>query len=226
MSKKAKKPECPGPEPEVSPLAPRSNQKFQPVDLVILGKGASEQAGLMSSVATGCETWGVTTQRHPQLTMLFEMHRLTERHLAINPVQLLSEYPVVMQKKYAGIPRAVRYPIEAVSAYFGGCRYFNSTVAYMLAFAIFLERFKRIMLAGVDYDIRIRHEFMYERPNLEFWIGWAFAKGIDVVFPDQSTIMTTAPGVRGLMYAYDQTEILRLQAKAADAEPELPEVAT
>jgi len=99
--------------------------------------------------------------------------------------------PVHLIERRAEIPASVAYPLDSVVARFG--RYFASTPAYMMALGI-LQAFERIELYGVDmgsWRKRLanpdRHG--YQRANMEYLIGFARGRGIDVWVPDESALL-------------------------------------
>jgi hypothetical protein len=86
-----------------------------------------------------------------------------------------------MQRKYEEVPAASVYPLADVALL--GADYFGSSPAYMLAWAIRRsessreDKTERITLFGVDLSKDI---YDHQRPNLEYWIGFAVACGITV----------------------------------------------
>ncbi len=118
-----------------------------------------------------------------------------------------SDVPLYMQREYPDIPNAIRYPIERVSECLGD--YFNSSLAYLVGLAI-AEEADRIGIWGVDMadlesapgDPSYVSEFAYQRPNMEYLIGFARGKGIDVYIPPESPLVRFhGEGIPlGLMY--------------------------
>ena len=94
----------------------------------------------------------------------------------------MSKVPVYMLDKQDDIPMSVRYPIEEVTKLIGCATnaktpYLESSIAYMLALAV-LEKVDRVGIWGVD--LHCESEYSYQRPNLEYVIGLARAKGVKV----------------------------------------------
>ena len=73
-------------------------------------------------------------------------------------------------------PRSVEFPLATAIA--AGKDYFACTFAYQLALAV-AEGFTRIGLYGVT--LGTAREATVERASVEWWTGWAQAKGIEVV---------------------------------------------
>ena len=121
---------------------------------------------------------------------LFEMHalELIESVPCRKPgyIDLLNsvEVPLYMQDEYKEIQRSKRYPFEDVSKVTGD--YFNSSIAYMLALAIY-EKADKIGLWGVD--MAADEEYFYQRPNIEYLLGLARGKGIEIYIPEESPIL-------------------------------------
>ena len=47
-----------------------------------------------------------------------------------------------------------------------------------------------------NFYYEIKHEFAYERPNFEFYCGWAMASGIQLDVPPDSRLFTTCDNLR------------------------------
>ena len=100
------------------------------------------------------------------------------------------EYPLYMQEDYVDIPNAIKYPLSDVSALVGD--YYNSSIAYMLALAIF-EEVDKIGVWGVDMSGPGQpghaNEYRDERPNCEYLLGFAKAKGIEIYLPEKCPLL-------------------------------------
>ena len=147
------------------------------------------------------EIWGLPWDSMWELIdMHFEMHAL--ELLKDSQAQLPPRYfdrlksldKLYMQQKYAEIPNAKEYPLVEVQEQVGD--YFNSSISYMLAYAIRL-RVRKIGIWGVDMDDTealdpndpsYKHEHRYQRPNIEYLIGFARGLGIEVYIPEQSSL--------------------------------------
>jgi len=110
--------------------------------------------------------------------------------------------PIYMQHIYPEIPNSVEYPLqEIVNKFFSKLKhgkeqvkYFNSSVDYMIAYAIFTGKFDRIELYGIE--MASDTEYIAQKSGVTFWIGTALAQGIEVYYPEQCHLMS-AP-----LYAY------------------------
>lgn len=93
--------------------------------------------------------------------------------------------PVLMEQVWEDIPTSIRFPREGIVQALG-YDYFTSTIAYMIAYAIYQD-FKELHLYGVD--MAAETEYFQERPCVEFWLGVAHAKGIQIIFPENSPVL-------------------------------------
>lgn len=141
------------------------------------------------------EIWGMPWDEGywPHYSRLFEMHNLDLlRNIECRPGGYEKrlkdiDVPLYMQEEYSEFP-CTRYPVEAVSKVTGN--YFNSSIAYMVALAIY-ENVTSISLFGVD--MKDDEEFFYQRPNLEYLLGLAKGKGIDVYLPSECPVLKFNP---------------------------------
>jgi len=89
------------------------------------------------------------------------------------------------------VPTGVEYPYQEVCNDLGGT-YLTSAIAFMLALAIH-EKFELVKILGVDLNSNT--EYADQRPCLEYLIGRAVERGIDVWLPP------ACPLLQGPMYA-------------------------
>jgi len=133
---------------------------------------------------------------------LFEMH---DRRLLAHPdacrkpsyFKDLAEFetPIYMHRHWPDIPTSLPFPLEdlqkTVFANFhrkwsGQVDFYNSSPAYMIALAIH-EGATTIGLYGID--VLDDSEFAYESPCLEYLIGYAAGKGIEIITPEGPTAL-------------------------------------
>jgi len=117
---------------------------------------------------------------------LFEMHDLrlleseaSKRRLGYFDKLKEVDVPLYMQEKY--FENVTPYPFDAIEI-----KYFNSSIAYMLALAIH-EKAEEIGIYGVD--MKGDDEYGYQKPNIEYLLGLAEGKGIKVTVPDESPLL-------------------------------------
>lgn len=166
------------------------------VRICIIGKGP----GWEDAPVEG-ETWGVNSLilRRP-VKLAFQMHDIekdisTGRLSIIKQVEEINRLgiPVVTGKKYKFLPTAIPFPIDEMPV-----KYFTNSIAYMIAYAIY-KGATEIDLYGISFFVK--HEFLVERPCVEFWIGLAIARGIKVNVHDPTTIECCRPFQK--LYGYD-----------------------
>jgi len=93
------------------------------------------------------------------------------------------------------------YPFSDILESYGNnskrVRYFTSTAPYLIALAI--ERgYERIEMYG--FEMSSQEEYAYQKPCLEFWLGIAIGKGIEVYVPEGCRLL----GGEEKLYGYDK----------------------
>ena len=189
---------------------PENEHRFQeklPSDgkkrINIVGKGT----GWWNSPCVG-EVWGVNDLcvKHDGVSLAFEIHNI-EKFLdtAVREVRYVKAFrmevekiakkgiPVMIQEPHPLLPHGVVFPIDEMPF-----RYFTNTIAFMIAYAIH-QGADIIDLYGAP--MYYEEEYVFERPCIEFWLGYAMGKGIEVNVHKPSYILTTAPNYG--VYAYD-----------------------
>lgn len=112
--------------------------------------------------------------------------------------------PVYTSIAHPEFPSLVAFPLEDVIRTVGTA-YFNNSVAYAVVFAIHIG-VKRISLFGCDYSYgKDKHEGT-GRACVEFWLGVAAAKGIEVSVAASSTLMDVNKPERRF-YGYEAVEV-------------------
>ena len=83
--------------------------------------------------------------------------------------------------------------------------YFSDTICYMIAYALYDSTHKKngkvelkypLRLRFYGVDIQDRDEYGFEKPGIEFWIGYAFGLGVEITNAFGSTLLTTVNGHR------------------------------
>lgn len=95
-----------------------------------------------------------------------------------------SKVPIMMCEKYDDIPMSVAYPLDDIIKALG-TDYFTNSISYMVAQAVY-ENYDEIAIYGVD--MAQDEEYAKERPSVEYFVGFARAKGIPVYIPPESDI--------------------------------------
>ncbi len=170
--------------------------------LVILGNGPSWESGIKIARKHGLECWGINYMNEtiPDImTLMFQMHgdhfikaRFLDHYKRFPP-----KCPIVMHHTWDELPTSVAFPMQQYMDVFHLPRpYFACTMSYMLALAIMIGRYKTLYIHGVDFYYELKHEFAYERPNFEFYMGWAMSNGITIDMPPNTRLMTTCDNLR------------------------------
>lgn len=106
---------------------------------------------------------------------------------------IIREQKIITSKAYAEYPHAQEYPLDEIFKRIkmaGLPLYFRCTPAYILAWAIFYDDFQCIELHGCDFGTRdeVRNG---ERACVEFWLGVAAGRDIEVKVNAASALLET-----------------------------------
>jgi hypothetical protein len=117
---------------------------------------------------------------------------------------------IITSRAHPDYPCLEEFPLEKVINALGYA-YFNGTAAYAAAYAIYRGATK-ISLFGCDYTYANAHHAEKGRACLEFWLGYAAARGIQLGVADHSSLLDTIenpkdPGELGV-YGYDFDRVL------------------
>jgi hypothetical protein len=169
--------------------------------VAIVGFAPSWKEAPFDSKPEECEIWCLNEMYRvaPEIKS-FRASRWFEIHDLTTPSKNTKEHqsflqtvtvPLYVQKKYEHLPNAIVFPWEEMFKYFEdkgvlGARYFTSSIAYFVAFAIYLG-FKEIEIWGVD--MATSSEYQGQRNCVEFWIGLATGLGIKVYVPPSSDLL-------------------------------------
>jgi hypothetical protein len=95
-----------------------------------------------------------------------------------------STIPILMVDKYDDIPMSEKYPLDEIIKELQ-TDYFTNSISYMIAYALY-EGVAELAIYGVD--MAQDEEYAKERPSVEYFVGYARAKGIPVYIPPESDI--------------------------------------
>ena len=116
-----------------------------------------------------------------------------------------AETPIMTSRAHNDYPRLVEFPLQDVLNALGH-DYFNNTAAYAVAFAIFIG-VEKISLFGCDFTYPNAHDAEKGRACVEFWLGFARARGIDVVVPQTSSLLDAICDQADRLYGYDTVDV-------------------
>lgn len=154
-----------------------------------------------------------------QSDLVFHMDdmRLQERRAAANPegniaglVDWLKQYSgrVMTARPHEGYQSHEAFPLEDVLNEFGG-GYFNGTGAAALAYAIYFKP-KEISLWGFDFTYPNAHKNEKGRACVEYWLGRAQERGIEIRLPPSTSLMDSyedSDGDEARIYGYDTMKV-------------------
>jgi hypothetical protein len=113
--------------------------------------------------------------------------------------------PVWMWRHHPEFPQSRAYPLlEILEAY--PRRYFNNSISWEIALAMHLG-YRTIGLFGIDMALDGVHgesEYSWQRPSVEYFVGLAEGRGIEVVIPEASEILKC-----GYLYGWDNKSVAR-----------------
>lgn len=191
-----------------------------PESVAILGLGPSLGQYLEIAKRAGGkhvdETWGINALGDVfNCDRVFHMDdvRVQEARAAANPTGNIAAMlrwlkahpgPIYTSRTHADYPGLVAFPLAEVVDAFGQA-YFNSTAAYAVAFAVFLG-VKRIEIYGFDFTYPNAHHAEKGRACVEFWLGIAVSRGIDIKVPHVSTLMDACTPQERL-YGFDTLDV-------------------
>lgn len=114
--------------------------------------------------------------------------------------------PIYTSRPHPDYPGLVEYPLADVLNSCLNMRYFNSTAAYAVAFAIHIG-VKKIMCFGMDFSYAHSHAAEKGRGCVEFWLGVANARGIKLVFPKDTSLLDSREPAKQRFYGYDTVDV-------------------
>ncbi len=133
-------------------------------------------------------------QRIPRVTAFFEIH---PRDTWFQWADGLNGYgvPVYMHQHFDDVPTSVEYPLAEIEARFPR-GLFSCTTTYMIPLGIHLG-YKQIGLYGIH--VSAETEYFFESPGIHYWCGIAEAMGIEIVVPEESSVLA-----QSFRYGYEE----------------------
>ena len=185
--------------------------------VAIVGLG-NTQGTFTSSVANGKyfdEVWAINSMmvpiKHDRVFMMDPASRFLDTENAGPQTEAMRkalgkhEGPIYTCTLDNRVPGAIEYPLEEVVKDTGLC-YFNNTVPYAVAFAIY-HKVTHLYLYGIDYSYK-SNIVMAEagRACTEVWISAAIARGIKVEVAYNSTLLDTNVPDEEKLYGYHRLD--------------------
>ncbi|MES0444978.1 MAG: methyltransferase domain-containing protein [Desulfobacterales bacterium] len=190
------------------------------VSIVAMGKSAATYIRLASNKGgrqrVSDEVWAINSMGNViKHDLLFHMDdcRVQESRAKRDPdgnvagmVEWLKSHPrFITSKKYPEYTGAHEFPLQDVINSVG-TTYLNNTVAYAVAYAIFIG-VQKISLYGADYSYDDLHKAESGRGCVEFLLGMAAARGIQVEVAQDSTLLDACIPDDLRFYGYDASDI-------------------
>jgi hypothetical protein len=113
--------------------------------------------------------------------------------------------PIYTSRTHPDYPGMVPFPLEEVLNDVPK-GYMNSTAAHAVAYAVYLG-VKKITLFGMDFTYANSHHAEKGRACVEFWLGVAAARGIEIAMPQQSSLMDAREPMGERFYGYDTVDL-------------------
>ena len=114
--------------------------------------------------------------------------------------------PVYTSQRHSDYPGLVEFPLADVLNSCTGQKYMNSTAACAIAYAVHIGVAK-IMCFGMDFTLPNSYHAEQGRACVEFWLGFARARGIDIVCPKESSLLDACEPFERRIYGYDAVEL-------------------
>lgn len=109
--------------------------------------------------------------------------------------------PVVTSRAHPDYPTLEEFPLAEVVTKFP-MAYFNSTAAYAIAYALHVGA-SRISCWGMDFTYPDAHDAEKGRACVEFWLGMAAQRGVEITLPKTTSLMDAMYPQAQRFYGYD-----------------------
>ena len=88
------------------------------------------------------------------------------------------------------VPSSIEYPLsDVLFSVLRGRNYLQGSFSFMLAYAIYLDKYDHIEVYGCD--LAAKEEWAYQKPNVEYIWGIAEGRGIRMDIMTESSLLTT-----------------------------------
>ena len=211
------------------------------MNIAIVGLGGSYADYIAARVASQefDEIWGINCIGgiiHVDKTfMMAPASRFIETENAGSQTGIAREFltknkaPIFSCAKHPDFPAIKQYPLEDVVKSTGYC-YFNNTVAYAIAYAVW-KQVEKISLYGIDFTYKNVNMAESGRACCEFWCAIAVSKGIKLEVAHRSGLLDTNVPDNEKLYGYHRLDDPLVQTvenghilitKQSDIEPPEP----
>ena len=211
------------------------------MNIAIVGLGGSYADYIAARVASQefDEIWGINCIGgiiHVDKTFMMDpASRFIETENAGSQTGIAREFlnknkaPIFSCAKHPDFPAIEQYPLEDVVKSTGYC-YFNNTVAYAIAYAVW-KQVEKISLYGIDFTYKNVNMAESGRACCEFWCAIAVSKGIKLEVAHRSGLLDTNVPDNEKLYGYHRLDDPLVQTvenghilitKQSDIEPPEP----
>lgn len=122
--------------------------------------------------------------------------------------------PIMTSRAHPDYPGLVEFPLEEVINNLGFA-YMNNTAAYAVAYAVHIG-VKKISLHGIDFTYPNAHDAEKGRACVEYWLGFAKARGIEVSTGSASSLLDACVPWNERLYGYDTVDVKISKRDGAD----------
>ena len=186
------------------------------VAIVAMGASSAFYNSLVAQLghrkALADETWVINSMasvlQHDRAFVMQDvatniMEEAKERKVAQGILRWLPDHPgpVYTTTAYEQWPALVEYPTQDVLRYLGGPPYLNNSVAYALAYAMYIG-VKEVLLFGADFTYPDAHVSESGRGCCEFVMGIGVARGFKYAIPEGSTMLDANKPMDKKLYGY------------------------
>ena len=184
--------------------------------VAIVGLGGSYADYIAARVAsqTFDEVWGINCIGaiiHVDRTFMMDpVSRFIDTENAGSQTGIAREFlsknkrPIYSCQTNKKFPKIESYPLEEVVKSTGYC-YFNNTVAYAVAYAIW-KKTTKLCLYGIDFTYKNVNMAESGRACVEFWCAIAASKGIKLEIAHRSGLLDTNVPDNEKLYGYHRLE--------------------
>ena len=146
--------------------------------IIIIGKALGWQLAPKEG-----EAWGLNDLiMNRELSLLFNVHKSIPKIIIDKCNQ--NNVSIVTLQKNDLVNNNIIYPLKEIIEDFNTDLFTNS-IDYMIAYAIY-KKYEQIDIYGVSMGSV--YEYKFQKPSLEFWIGYALGKGIKInIFGDENS---------------------------------------
>ena len=186
------------------------------MNIAIVGLGGSYADYIAASVASQefDEVWGINCIGaiiHVDKTFMMDpVSRFLDTDNAGTQTGVARQFlktnkkPIVTCQLDKRVKHLELFPLKQVTLDLGYC-YFNNTVAYAIAYAIW-KKVNKISLYGIDYTYKNVSMAESGRACVEFWCAIAVTKGIKLEVAHRSSLLDTNVPENEKLYGYHRLD--------------------